>query len=315
MELNDLDFLQNELYINKEFPLWWNFNYPKDERRFIPNFKTFQESLINVGKIDGFEFNVSPAEYVPVTILPLEVGGKNFNFFVTIRPYTPKEVWEVNDFKGALEDLALEIHSEKKWPLKDMFLPHLRGFAKEMKNNTLFYYDYHFSENLEFGKLVRKVLDEKGLSLIGGVSFIASPGGVYFGDKIEKVLEDSKSFVHAKYSRRGLLKFSEQKLPDSFKQVQYNDFKISNENLFSYFPLVVDEVEGSIPFALCNNAFGKKGAFCLGVCIGENQFTEIKDKEIARKYSLKLSEIFGFEINPVIFNIAKGSHKYEILRP
>ncbi len=331
MELSDLDFLEKIDWIQKNEPLWWNFNYPKDERDFMPDFKDFENQLIDVGKRDGFEYKIYPGWNVPITLLPLNIEKKQITLFISARPYTPKEISYMGDFRNALEDLAKEVKTEKekRFPsvgYSDYFFPHIRGFAKEVKDNVLFYYPYGLGDPFPWYKskydsnvLIKKALEKEGINFLK--DFIIGRRGMMYGlslwDKAKKASKPcaKEDKIHYRNSWSGKnIKFEWITLPESFRQVEYNEFKKSKESLVSYYPVVMEEVNESVPFALCNNVYGKRDLFNLGIYWGNNCFIPHKDEEFTKESSKKISQILNKKINSIIFYKQKGSYHYKILK-
>jgi len=330
MELNDLDFLEKRWGVDKEEPLWWHFNYPKDPREFM-SFDNFCNELVAVGKIEDFEYKIYKGWNIPITLLPLMIEGREINLFVTARPYTPKETYDRN-FLTSLEDLAKDIKDKKKWPLLSQFLPHVRGFAKEIKDNTFFYYHCDLEEaptwntNFENNSLIKKALQEKKIDFIDKIHFLAPLGGVYLTDKSKLALDACASGEKVFFGYTGAVKekitgriksnnfkFERRSLPPSFKRVEYNKFKKSKENLVSYYPVFMEDIEESVPFLLCNNIYGERDLFNIGVCWDGNTFVAIKDEYFAKESSEKISKSLDKKIIPVVFDKEKGSYKYRIL--
>ena len=69
----------------------------------------------------------------------------------------------------------------------------------------------------------------------------------------------------------------------------------------------------TIPFFICNNSYGQKGLFNLGVYSGD-RFYPIKDEKLLIESSKKLGQIFGEEVMPVMYEHKKVKLEPKILK-
>jgi hypothetical protein len=327
--MNDIYMLEKWGWINKEDFLWWNFNYPKEKRKYFENVEDFLKEFQKVGEVNGIDINVATSDYIPVSTLFLDIDGNNVGLMLTARPFTAKELDQYFSEKGPLQpgpredypNMDIEndegcinyikaVVKKEGFAFSDHFLPHIRGIVKEVNEDSIFYYAAYngFSGTKQNRReLIVKSLKKANLDILPEVFSTCSHHDV--GDSMWKSIKYCKEnrLVHIVDTRRGTRLRKPIKIDKSFKQTIYDEINFK-ENQFAYYPLLVDGYKEAIPFFVCNSYYGEKGLFNLGV-YSSNSFYPLKDKELLKKSSEKLSERLKQEVQPIYFTNIKGTLK------
>ena len=191
-------------WINKTDFLWWNFKYPKEERRYFENLGDFLNEFQKVGEVDGREIKVATSDYIPVSKLALDIDGRKIEFMLTARPFTSREIkqyfsdWcgfkpysqkfyvdyyskefdpkddKQND-KRCIEHLKESISKEGCFNFADHFLPHIRGIVKEVDEDSIFYYTMYskfYGKKPNRTELIRENLERAKLNILPNITSI-----------------------------------------------------------------------------------------------------------------------------------------------
>jgi hypothetical protein len=328
MKMNDIYMLEKWGWINKNNFLWWNFDYPKEERKYFDNFEEFLKEFQTVCKVKGREIKVATSEYIPVSKLNLDIDDNKVNFMVTARPFTSRELeqyrseWhgfqpfpkedyankDIETNEGCIGYLK-EVISKEGFAFADHFLPHIRGIIKEVNEDSIFYHTMYNSWNgtkQNRDELIIRALEKSNLDFIFEKS-TSGYGHHDVGDAIEKSLEycKKKDLLHRVSNSMNYRIRKPIEIHKSFSQVTYDEIN-SNKSQFAYYPLLIEGHDEAIPFFICNNFFGEKGLFNLGV-YSRDYFYPIKDKELLGKSSEELEKRLGEKVQPVYFSNIKGT--------
>lgn len=314
-------------WINKDEFLWWNFNYPREKRKYFGNIEDFLKEFQTVGKVDSKEINVTISEYIPVSSLFLDINGSAVEFMVTARPFTAKELkqyfseltgfkpyprefyinYNTQEDKGCIEHLKESI-SKEGFAFADHFLPHIRGIIKEVNEDSIFYYAMY--NQFDGTKQNRRELIENSLKK-SKLNILPEITSTYMHHDINDAIRKSRNYckegklVHTVTTRKGTRLRAPVKIHKSFKEIVYDEINFS-ENQFTYYPLLIEGYKEAIPFFLCNNYFGERGLFNLGI-YSVDSFYPVLDKELLKKSSEKLSERLKQKVEPIYFTNVKGT--------
>jgi hypothetical protein len=326
--MNDIDMLNKWGWIDKERFLWWNFNYPKEKRKYFENVEDFLKEFKKVGEVNGKEIKVATSDYVPVSKLILDIDQNKVEFMLTARPFTAKEMnqyfsewtgfkpyprefyinYNTQKNKGCIEHLK-ELISKEGFYFADHFLPHIRGIVKEVNEDSIFYYSmYNKSVNGEKSnrnELIAENLKRAKLDILPDIT--SSYGYHDSYESVRKSLKYCKenNLVYTVTNRGGRRLRKPVDIHKSFKETIYDKINL-NGNQFAYYPLLIEGYKEAIPFFICNNYYGEKGLFNLGVYLG-NSFYPITDKELLKKSSEELSARLKREVQPIYFTNIKGT--------
>lgn len=339
---NNLQMLEQWGWINSSEFLWWNFNYPKEERRFIQNIEDFMSNFEEVGEIKGQKLYVTSTNYIPITALPLKIDKYVVNMMVTARPvstiefqqYFDRDLSEVisstsvpdldgnyRDKKGHIlkskllvEELKRNVKKGSK-EIADHFFPHIRGVIREVNDEAIFYHELY---NMFWGnkpnrdELITKALIKQGFDFIDKKRETYLPHNPR--ESVWKSINycEKEELIHLVSKRKKIVIRKPEKLPEAFSYVPYEKIKFSNGSKFTYYPIIVEGYKEAIPFMICNNAYGKKGLYNLGIYNGR-EFFPVTDTNLLIRGSNKLTEILESEVKPVLFQNVKGTLKHTFL--
>jgi hypothetical protein len=339
-QMNNMPMLHEWGWINKDNFLWWNFNYPKEERRFIPNIKDFIDLFEYVGTIKGQKLFVTQSDFIPISSLPLRFGKQTVNFMVTARPFTSKEIdqyfkmdlggtitfspriqgkymdseWNSLENKLILDELKSNVSIGSK-EVTDHFFPHIRGIIREVNPDSIFYHKMYNRIDGTRHKRETMIGDAVKKTNFSFISQMYEGCGFHdVGDAISKSLTYCKdeNLVHVVRTRTGTRLRKPEHINQLFSYVSYEEIKYSNRLKYTYYPLLVEGYKEAVPFFICNNSHGENRFFNLGVYYG-SLFYPLKNIEFAVKSSEELSKRLGITIVPVVYLNEKGTLKPKTL--
>lgn len=354
-------------WIRKQAFTWWDLDYSHDPREFL-KFEEFEKRLEYLGNYPlvkesrySRDLYVYTDNEVPITTLEIYVENQPVNLFITARPYTLKERGEHEISQEKLITLLKEkIQRNGFWRwgaltegLKDMFLPHIRGFVKEKRGNRFLYYPVMPEIRIDcesYGEhedrvdnmyyLVCKELERLGKEYLLFKEWYGHTCG-------ENTLAQDKvnQARYELYSKRALLtkKRKGKKLcrdGDCLKSVEikwdgldwvvYDELHINGKDLVAYYPVRVQDMIETIPIAISTRTHpnGRAGHFVLGVFDSyQGEYTDLKgnrtsprlsifpftNEEFAEEVAEQVSICLSSEFRSIILNRRKGCNYYSIL--
>lgn len=330
--LETIGGLKQKRWIKDSSPYWWQTDYSPDPREYM-DFKEFRKRLVHLGicrTTDARPYHAEeytrekdvylyPKPEVPMTILNLEVLGQELPFLVTARPYHEKEKFDQPLSIPLLKDVGLEdlqelARSGGEIDLHRHFYPHVRGLFVEARGNNFFWYPLHVDVFwYEFGEKIHEALKKKHLGFV---------------DLYEQPYMDGRTYVKVwkELMKRNDLVDIRPVLADfDYLEVSREEFiqgKDSNEDLLVYYPLRVSGIEETLPLVISNRTH-KEGKERKPIVLGtyaENGghgytrrggILRIKNLELAKEISGRISTDFGISVDTVLFTPQKGRPKYE----
>jgi hypothetical protein len=308
--MNSLELLAQKGWIKLEEPLWWDLTISKkkivrkkhdtklktlkdyalrqfdssfnleevDEIRKFMSFKQFENSLTPLN-VSGVSLNVSFTDYIPVTLTKANLFSQSVDLLVSCRPI---HIQDLEDFfpelasctsKEQISDSLSRLAQEQDgWPneYKDMFRPHIRGFFKEKRNNTIIYYPLRkdLDEQLDISKqiITSLPLAKKYLHVL---SHKNSPE-IKVTNTSDELLRSGLILGDKNYRDGELFKITNAQLhKKSFPQAQFTNFEtlLKRESpSCAYMPIKINTISKSIPVLISNRDLeGNKGFFAYGV--------------------------------------------------
>jgi len=329
----DLEGLHSRGYIDRHRPLWWDYDYKPEPREEVP-LKTFLERVVVVRAEGPKGAEISLPLYtgsaVPITCLDVDLYGSPVSLFATARPYTPEELGVATRF-GDMPALAFgmsllggaappkqsdvwpaenlrETMHQRGMPIKAHFRPHIRGIVKERRANHLFWYPM---QNAEVCEAIETALGEFSKVFIPWI-YPTDRSYTWFGcEWHSKVGADSTSGESTYRSTTRELagagrhmiswKRHHKVWVPKRQEVAYDEFVRGcdgGEDLFSVYPVSVDDVTGVIPLALATKTHKesrRRGPVVLGV-FGHARELTMPDFPGASRES---PEVFRYFIHPI----------------
>lgn len=302
------------------------------EKREFNSFNQFISDLIEVPLVESNQpVYISQSEIIPVTTASVQVDGINVDVLVSCRPVLFEDIstyFPELDYCRESEEFVHELtfylqQHGFSWPAswKTMFLPHIRGFFSEQRNNVLIYYplrkdlDAKYSiskqvfEGLGTSKKFLKILPHNNSPEIK-VSQMADEllrTDVVVARKKTMFKEDLLSIGAAK------------KFKQVFSQANFVDYtSLSEKNsldgiLHGYFPLRLDCLKKSIPVAISTRNFkGQPHLYAYGVYFQhtkhqknnslEVSYLPFTSRKIAQEVNQKLVQEFNRPFQTVYYN-------------
>ncbi|MEK6951450.1 MAG: hypothetical protein AABX29_00375 [Nanoarchaeota archaeon] len=317
-------------WIRKEEPIWWDLDYPKDSREFM-NFDDFEKRLHYIGKTSRRDIKIYTGDNVPVTTLDVNISNETIPLFITARPFTKKEVGyrfykpENENFSQIeLENYLLEkISKEDGWSLEHMFLPHVRGYFKEIRNKRFFYYPIYYTGlgNHNWEQEIPLALEK-----IGKRYLLTKSWDIYLYDRIKSALNELRwmdvilTQVPNKHRRKNE-RFAVKKVTwEGLKSVVYNEFNLNGSDLVSYYPVRADDMTESFPVAISTrpHPHSKENVMCVLGCFynfldGILSVVPFTNKDFAIKTARQVSEELGIKFTPILYKPTPGRGIFELI--
>ena len=261
-----IDWLVDKNLIVKENPFWWDLHH-SDPREYVTH-DEFKKRLVSLGptKYPCCEY-VYVGEKVPITVVNIHVDGREVPLFVTVCPFTPKEdpphVHNRYEKYQCNQEQLLQLGRENReimektsLNLPRMFHPHARGFFKERRGDTFFYYP-------TFRGMPEAISAElPHISFFNGNTY-----GIHTIEEKEILALRAllkKGVVHSKKtnaSRWSGHKPWQENIPFGGTYVPYDEFEMGSQTV-SFYPVKIDDV-ASFPVAITreDNQYMAHGVF------------------------------------------------------
>lgn len=316
--------LKGKGLIRTKSPFWWGTDYKPDPREYM-DFSEFKRRLVHlgIGKFRSFDSAIDhsftrdvylyPKPKVPMTILNLDVQGQTLPFMVTARPYHEKEL-PANPSPGFLEDFKKKIIAKETIWLNyfpDHFFPHIRGLFAGARGSNLFWYELALWGDI--GKeQIEKALKRKKLDFLGFFEHRYVEGRTY-------------KKVWWELSPKNIVSMKPVKVDFPYTEVSAEEFiagKNGDKDLLCFYPLRIPNVEETLPLVISirtNKESNNRKPAVLGI-YAENGYQDsgkragilrIRNIELAKLISAKISKDFGIPVDAILFTPQKGRPKYE----
>ncbi len=325
--------LKKDDFIEKISPFWWSIDYSPDPREYVP-FPEFKKRLVHIGEsqvndyyhgeyanIETRDVYLYPRATVPMTVLDLDIEGKNLQFFVSVRPYHKDHIGQHHGFhtqsgqfidKHSLKSLPKFVQSGGAISLYHNFYPHIRGLYGGKRGDHLFWYSFG-GKGID---QVTKALEEQNLSFIeAGIGPHSGSQRTY--SEVWEEFEKKEGLID--FKRTFEIDFEAQEVS---AEEFIEDHQNSKADLKLYYPLRLPGLEHTLPLIITNKthkASPIKKPVVLGV-YAENGSTgwarrhgilRIKDPQLAGDISAAITADFGISVDTVLFTPKKGTPKYE----
>jgi len=319
--------------IEKPSFTWWDLDYKKDPRVFY-KFDEFQKRLEFVGECSSHNYPkkifIYTGQNVPVSTLDIKVEKEDVRLFITVRPYTPKELSSLNKQSEINSVLRKKVKNNNP-DIRLHFLPHIRGYVKEKVNKRILYYPVKDDKQIEEAvNSELKRLDKDFLVINEWYGYTSY--NYFISDKVKNAKGelDSKKYILTQRNNNSMpLKSVDIKWP-GLEFVVYDEFTDEDKELICYYPFRAEDMSETIPIAISTRTRpnGNSGFFVLGVFnkyedsyiefrksvhLPELSFFPFTDEKFARSVAKQLSKELKLDLQSVLFCRKKGKCDYVLL--
>jgi hypothetical protein len=326
--------LRERNYIKEGSPYWWSTDYAPDPRESLP-FEEFKDRLVHLGKCkitnrflgspNVYEKDVYlyPEPNVPMTTINLDIEGQELPFFVTARPYNPKELEHGLSprflAEHPLETLPEFCRSGGTIDLPNHFYPHIRGLFAGQRGSQFFWYLLRPGFPVNEEDFYHQISESKKRSELSFIDIYTSGYGgedKTYTEVWNELLEKSNLVDNKKLGQPNF-PFLEVPLEEFIQ-----DWQKPEQDLLVYYPLRLSDIKSTLPLVVAtrtNKESKTRKPVVLGIYAEDGKhggghkagILRIKDYQMAESISRAITDDFGIDVDTVLFTPQAGRPKYD----